>query len=198
VKTAFIVLCSILILLALRGWERREREHPPGVLVPEYPQQTAAAGSGPIRTGDFLLTPRAGFRLRARVLSREDYRWDAGADLSPVDFALGWGVMSDQSVLDRIDVSQGGRWYRTRYERPAPIGDREIIRHSANMHLIPANDWVESKLDDVRTGDLVQLRGLLVDADRADGFRWRTSLTREDTGNGSCELFYVEHVFVER
>jgi hypothetical protein len=197
VKNTFFVLLLILLILAVRGWEGRERAHDPGVLVPESPLQSRAAGRSPIEIGAYRLTPRAGFQLRARVLSREDYRWDAGADLSPVDLALGWGVMSDQAVLDRIDITQGTRWYFTRYERPAPISDREIIRHSANMHMIPANDWVADKLDDVRTGDLVQLHGLLVDADRADGFRWRTSLTRDDTGNGSCELFYVEQIFIE-
>jgi hypothetical protein len=196
-KNTFFILALVLAILAVRGWEQRERVYPPGVLVAEYPLQSAPAQTDPIALGDYVLTPRAGFRLRARVLSREDYRWSDGADLAPVDLALGWGVMSDQAVLDRIDITQGSRWYFTRYEHPAPISDRQIIRHSANMHLIPANDWVADKLDDVRASDLVQLRGMLVDVDRSDGFYWRTSMTREDTGNGSCELFYVEHVHIE-
>ena len=196
-KNTVFVLLLLLAILAARDWERRPIEYPPGVLVPEYPRQSAPGRAAPLVHGDYSLTPRAAFRLRARVLSRENYRFDAGADLSPVDFALGWGVMSDQAVLDRIDISQSGRWYRTRYEHPAPISDRDIIRNSSNMHLVPANDWVADKLGDVRVGDLVQLEGLLIDADRADGFHWRTSLTREDTGDGSCELFYVEHVYIE-
>lgn len=197
-KKTFFILLVVLSALAARGWATRERVHPPGVLVPEYPQQTIAEQAAPFALGDYLLTPRAAFRLRARVLSREDYRWSEGSDLAPIDLALGWGVMSDQAVLERIDVSQGARWYFTRYEHPAPISDRQIIRNSANMHLIPANDWVGDKLGELRASDIVQLRGLLVDADRPDGFYWRTSMTREDTGNGSCELFYVEHVFIER
>lgn len=196
-KNTFFVLLLLLLALAVRGWETRERVHPPGVLVPEYPEQGAPERTAPVVLDDYVLTPRASFRLRARVLSREDYRWSDGSDLAPVDLALGWGVMSDQAVLDRIEVSQGGRWYFTRYEHPAPISDAQIIRHSANMHLVPANGWVADKLDEVRASDIVQLRGLLVDVDREDGFHWRTSMTREDTGNGSCELFYVEHVFVE-
>jgi hypothetical protein len=38
----------------------------------------------------------------------------------------------------------------------------------------------------------VSLRGQLVDAVRADGFTWRTSLRRDDTGAGACELLLVE------
>jgi len=44
----------------------------------------------------------------------------------------------------------------------------------------------------VRQGELVHLDGFLVDASRPDGWRWRSSLRRDDTGDGACELVYVE------
>jgi hypothetical protein len=47
-------------------------------------------------------------------------------------------------------------------------------------------------MDRVRQGELVHIEGFLVDASRPDGWRWRTSLSREDTGNGACELVFVE------
>ena len=117
--------------------------------------------------------------------------------LSPIDLALGWGAMSDQAVLDRITITQGSRWYFTRYDLPAPISDQGIINNSSNMHMVPANPWVLKKLKDVRRGNLVRLKGFLVDIDSDSGFRWRTSLRRDDTGNGSCELFYVEDIYIE-
>jgi hypothetical protein len=40
----------------------------------------------------------------------------------------------------------------------------------------------------------VIVRGYLVEARGADGWRWRSSLTREDTGAGACELIWVESV----
>jgi hypothetical protein len=197
VRKSLLFMLFVLLVLAVRQWENRPITHPPGVLVPELPRQEALAGAGPLRVDAFTLTPRANFRIRARVLSREDYHLGDEADLSPVDLALGWGVMSDQDVLDRIDISQGGRWYFTRYEYPAPISDAQIIRNSGNVHIVPANDWVRDRLDDVRVGDLVQARGYLVDVDRDDGFYWRTSLRRDDTGGGSCEIFYVEQIHIE-
>jgi hypothetical protein len=66
-----------------------------------------------------------------------------------------------------------------------------MFRNSANMHMVPANPWIEDELQPLRRGDVVQLNGYLVDARHPSGFRWRTSLSREDTGNGSCELFLV-------
>jgi hypothetical protein len=105
--------------------------------------------------------------------------------------------MSDQAVLDRISITQGARWYFTRYELPAPLPDRDIINNSSNMHMIPANTWVRKKLKEIRKGNIVQFQGSLVDVDADSGFFWRTSLRRDDTGNGSCEIFYVESLYIE-
>lgn len=196
-KRALYILLALAAVLAWRDWQHREIVYPPGVLVPEAPRQSPVASQKPLRVQGYRLTPRAQLDLRARVLSREDYWLGAEADLSPVDLALGWGEMSDQAVLDRIEVSQSGRWYYTRYERPAPISDGQIIRHSGNMHIVPADAYVERQLKKVRKGDIVRARGLLVDIDHPSGFRWRTSLTREDTGGGSCEIFYLERLQIE-
>ena len=38
------------------------------------------------------------------------------------------------------------------------------------------------------------MRGYLVNVGGPDGFSWNTSLRRDDTGNGACEVFYVESV----
>ena len=46
--------------------------------------------------------------------------------------------------------------------------------------------------ESVRAGQVVTLRGQLVDATRPDGFTWSTSLRRDDSGAGACELFLVE------
>lgn len=189
---------AALVLLALWGawsWRQARPLHPPpGVLAPADPvQQPLDAPLAPIRMGDFTLTPRAQFDLVARVLSTEHYRFDAGAALVPEDFALGWGRMSDSSVLKDIDISQSGRFYYWSV-RQFPIPRREIETHSANMHLIPADIGVRRALGRVRVGEVVALDGYLVDASRADGWYWHTSMTREDTGAGACELFYVTAV----
>jgi hypothetical protein len=186
-----------LAVLAWRDWSRREIVHEPGVLVTEAPRQRTVQGGDPIMLDEYRLTRRAKFDLRARVLSREDYRWESESDLAPIDLALGWGAMSDQAVLDRITITQGSRWYFTRYKLPPPISEQAIVNNSSNMHMVPSNRWVLKKLKEVRRGDVVQLKGFLVDISSDSGFKWRTSLRRDDTGNGSCELFYVEEIHIE-
>ena len=100
-----------LVLWGTWNWaSSRPLRHGPGVLAPEAPIQEPAPQAGAFRHGEYQLTPLATFQLRARVLGREDYSLDAGADLSPMDLALGWGPMSDEQVLEDIDIRQSGRF----------------------------------------------------------------------------------------
>lgn len=137
------------------------------------------------------LQPLAGFSIEARVLGREDYRMGREADISPTDLALGWGRMTDDAVISRLDISQGGRWYRYRWQGEPPIPVAEIVRSSANMHMIPADAAVAAALKRIEPGQRVRIDGWLVEAHGNDGWRWRSSLTREDSGGGACELVYV-------
>ena len=38
------------------------------------------------------------------------------------------------------------------------------------------------------------MTGYLVDARDKKGWRWNSSRTRDDTGDGACELFYVNSI----
>ena len=76
-----------------------------------------------------------------RCSGRADYRWDGLARLVPVDLALGWGRMSDSDVLDKVYISQSGRFYLWQ-ARCVLIPEREIIESSANMHLIAAGRFL--------------------------------------------------------
>lgn len=188
-----------LVVLGFTGlagwwwWDGRPVSQPPGILAPLEPVQTAPASSTPWGFRKHSLTPLACFELRARVLSTERYRFDRAAELSPVDFALGWGPMSDTWVLEAFTIQQRDRWYFWSSAK-MPISAGEVTRHSANMHMIPADSLVEERLLAVKPGQLVELRGKLIRADSPDGWHWVSSLTRTDTGDGSCEVVWVETV----
>jgi hypothetical protein len=183
-----------LAWVAWDRWEARPIVHPPGVLVSDDPVQTDLGPSPPrLSKAGYQILPLQSFSLVARVLSKERYRFDEAADIAPVDLALGWGRMSDQAILDAFDISQSGRFYFWHVDR-FPIPRREIETHSANMHMIPANDEVKRELLSVRAGQVVSLSGYLVEVRGPNGWRWRSSLTREDTGAGACEVVWVETV----
>ena len=194
-KLLILSAVAFAYLLA-RQWEERPIAHAPGVLVPQTPAQTDLQTSTFMMDG-YQLTRRAEFEIQARVLSTRNYYLGHESDLSPLDLALGWGVMSDQAVLDRIKISQSSRWYRARWDFPAPLSEQQFIANSSNMHMIPARKGIKDSLKELRSGDLVTLNGYLVDVDHASGWRWRTSLSRTDTGSGACEIVYVESLMVE-
>jgi hypothetical protein len=142
------------------------------------------------------LTPRARYDITARILSTERYRFDRLAALVPEDLALGWGPMSDTQVLATMDISQSGRFYWWRPHADTPVPLETIITHSANTHVIPADERVATALARLRVGEVVHLTGTLVDGTRDDGAWIHTSLSRSDTGAGACEVMLVETVEV--
>ena len=139
----------------------------------------------------FRLVPVAHFDVKARLLMRTIYHMDRESELAPVDFALGWNRMADSDVLNRLTLSQDGRFYFYHWDVSPPIPPNEIVISSANMHLIPASRDVDQSLRNLPIGGLVHLEGMLVDAFKGS-WTWRTSRTRDDTGAGACELFFVE------
>lgn len=167
--------------------------YPPGELIRVEPRQTELSGvKGSILKEGFAITPLYEFELAARVLGKERYRFDHTAKISPYDLALGWGIMSDQRTLDVLSIRQGNRFYAYSWGPGAGVSGNAIATSSANMHIIPKAEDVEDVLGDVREGDIVQLFGYLVQVITPEGITWRSSTTRNDQGNGACEIVYVE------
>ena len=189
------------VALIVLGWFAYGRmsapiTYPPGVLVSAEPAQTALGpADSDLGRGPFHLQPLARFELDARVLHQKIYRYDKQAALVPVDLAVGWGAMSDQAVLDQLQISQSARffWYEWQHN-PPPIAQSEIIAHATNLHLIPSTPELAKRCRALRAGELIHLRGLLVEATGPEIGTWRSSLSRTDSGNGACELVWVEEL----
>ena len=186
------LLSALIGFGAWQYWQDRPVSTPDGQLAPESPQQTDLKTPQTYTQGQYTLTALARYDITARVLGKERYTFDAGAELVPVDLALGWGAMSDSSVLQSLDISQNNRFYFYRWRDQPPIPAQDIVSHSANTHLIPSSPSIEKKIKSVRPGQIVRIQGSLVEAKAPDGRTWRSSLTRDDSGNGACELVYVE------
>ena len=165
------IVVALVLFVAWRLYSQRDIHPGSGVLAAADPEQHAIDAAA-IRRGDFTLRPRAGFSATVRILRRENYALDWIAPLVPTDFAVGWGAMSDSAVLDGIEISQANRFYFW-HTRTWPVSRRVIERHSANWHVI--------------AGSVVELEGELVDIEGREA-GMATSLTRNDTGPGACEI----------
>ncbi len=192
-----ISLSKIFALLVLAGafawWHTHGAvRHAPGVLVPGAPEQQIVPPRELAMREGYHLTALARYTLVGRVLSTKRYRYDRGSDLVPVDVALGWRSMSDQTVLDALTISQSNRFYFFKWPHQPPRPLQELAESSANVHVIPQNRAVCSLIGRLRAGEIVRMCGYLVEARGEKGAVWRSSLSRSDSGNGACELFYVE------
>lgn len=190
-----LLLASLAGYGAYNSWHSRAITHGVGVIAGQIPIQASASGADTQNIHGYQITALAKFNIEARVLSRENYMFGREAELSPVDLVLGWGPMSDEAVLNKIDITQHNRFYFWHVDS-FPIAREKIETHSANMHMIPADASVERALKAVRVGQVVHIDGDLIEAKAADGWRWKSSLSRNDTGNGACELVLVKSIYV--
>lgn len=185
------LLVGMLVVFGGYSWlSGRPITYGPGMVAPHEPLQ------GPPRRTAFEhegyeISPVASIQIEARVLGAEHYFLDRESDLSPIDLALGWGRMSDESILQHIRISQASRRYSWQ-AGAMPIPRNEVETCSANMHLIPSTELMAERFGDVREGHVVQITGQLVNVRGNDGWLWTTSRSRHDTGDGACELIWVE------
>jgi hypothetical protein len=186
----FIALYSLSLLSCCR-----DSLPPPGVVVPDDPVQVDLSEPRVETMGKYEIRALASFSLEARVLAKERYWLDKESDVAPYDLALGWGPMSDSDVYGKLDIGQWGRWYHYQWgDSGPPIPLQQIINHSANMHIIPSDSSIKSALGKVKRHDVISLEGYLVEVHSKEGWRWKSSMSREDSGAGSCELFVVKKV----
>ena len=185
-----------LVLLALAaatyGWWHEPKAKWRGMPAAHDPVQTDANLPRPFSHGNNTITPLAGYSIKAVVLSRQRYRYDATAELAPIDLALGWGPMSRAAVINALSISQSGRWYEYSWSGEEPLSADQIACHSANTHCLPATPEIRRQLLAIQRHDVVTLEGYLVEITKSgDGPPWRSSLSRTDTRGGACEIMWI-------
>jgi len=197
-------IVALLLVASLFGawnwWSSERHEHvPPGIVAPDDPVQTNLDPPTTFSAKDHTFVRRARYEITARVLRKEIYRIDGGADLAPVDLGVGWGAMSDTQVVDQLEFSQMGRFlfWKPKDWKSFPLTVPQLISHAAQIHAVPADASIEHKLRKLRPGQIIHLSGYLVDVRGPGGFTWNTSLRRDDTGAGACEIMWIERVALE-
>ena len=193
----------ILLLLFLSGCDRPRLT---GVEFEEIdtskdPLQIPRASLEPIikefKNGRFTITPVAAYKLSGMVVGKKSYSDDWDGKISPVDLAVVWGKLVEPEQGRYITFSQSSRWYHYKWKAGSPVDASFVLTHSGNNHIIPDNENIRRATKTIKKKDKVILEGFLVNLKGTYKGRtviWNTSLLRNDTGNGSCELFYVSKV----
>jgi len=205
-KLFFATIVSTLILVLLSGCEK---PHLSGTETEEIdisrdPLQTPNPSGEPIikevKNGHLTLTPIAEYRVSGVVVSKKSYDGGWESQISPYDLTIVWGKLAEPAYDKYIEYWQNNRWYFFRYKEASAFDHSYVVTHSGNHHTIPANYNVRKALESIQKDDKVILEGYLVNVKgtyRGKPVFWSTSLSRNDTGNGSCEVFYVSKVRID-
>jgi len=150
-----------------------------------------------MKGGEYTLSLVARYELAGVVVGKKFYFFGWDSQVAPVDLAIVWGKLADEECDKYMRYSQSNRWYYYRYSKDCPCNDRYIINHSSNNHIIPANPNISKAVKSIKRKQKIILYGYLVNLKglhKGNDIWWNTSLTRADTGDHSCEVFYVEKV----
>jgi len=204
VRSASATLVVVLVGGLAACYEPPSRPDPTPIEVRADPGQRPVRDPQPIRLSrggwEWTLTPRAEYILQGVVVGRERYRFDFNSKLSPCDLAIAWGPLVSHEGFSALDFGQGGRWYFWRAGGRRPIDETFVARFSSNTHIVPARRSLGRIACGVHPGQRVALAGDLVEIEGRKGgrwFHWFSSLSRTDTGDGSCEVLYLRRVKVD-
>jgi hypothetical protein len=190
----------ILLFVGVAIWFLFIRDTPArwkGMPAPKAPVQSSTQLPPAFQHQGFTIKPLARYQISGVVLHRERYRFDAMSSICPIDLGLGWGSMSIASVINDLKITQRGRFllYTSKDKNgELPLEYDQLNRSSSNNHCLPADEKVRSKLLALKRHEVASLEGYLVEVTETNGGLWRSSLTRDDTEGGACEILWVTSV----
>lgn len=158
-------------------------------------QQTAeyniAKGLAPVSKDQSISVLRP-FQGDFRILGAKLYVDDEQAKFSPIDYAVSWGLFAHPKFARQISVHQYDRFLN--WNIPTlPVPAEQAMQMVSNMHIIPGSPEIAKEIKKVQRGDLVQLKGELVEIKDKD-MVWTSSLSPNDIGDGACEVFRVRSI----
>jgi len=194
------MLKHLLFIVLIGGgiyyyWTTKPVTHGPGVVAPDTPTQQTTYNADKLNFKDVELTPKAKINLEARVLSIKNYYFDTYSELTPTDVVFGWGPMSNEKNLESLMVRQSDRSFYWDMARP-PLEKQQMWKHAANMHLIGSTQTIRDKINSLRQGHIVRIKGYLVNAKSSEGWTLKTSLNRDDIGDNASELVWIKSLTI--
>ncbi|MFC2091568.1 hypothetical protein ACFLTD_02215 [Elusimicrobiota bacterium] len=106
------------------------------------------------------------------------------------DVAVIWGGNIESGVYPKIKFFNRDFTWNARAKRD--VWKKFKYNYISNNHIVAVDESVEKTIMASRRGDQVHVKGYLVDYSHSNGKFWRrTSTSRQDRGNRSCEVVYV-------
>lgn len=183
----------------LKGGYPRDEELHEGLFQEPHQEETSERPFTFVFRGHgYAVQPRATFELTGIVVSHNNTTGigDAYHTSDSVDFrdlCVVWGDNADSDLLGKVTFWSEPWTCFIKMEERATYQEFNLSQ-LANMHLLTDNDEVRRRVLSAHRGDQIRIRGLLVDYTdaRYPGYLRETSLTRDDRGNGACEVVFID------
>jgi hypothetical protein len=143
---------------------------------------------------NYMIVPLANYEISGKIVAKNTLFDGAEKKLGPIDLGLIWGKLAEGDYHKYMHFHSSQRWLDWRYNKNAPYSTEYMQLHISHNHIIPASKNIFNALDRTLKDKNVKLKGYLVGVSVNGRGIWSSSLSREDTGNHSCEVFYVYSV----
>ena len=200
------------LLLAAAAWWFKDSLPPPNTLQEELfdePKQIPVrkpAIDASVSGVDYRIQPRYSYDLRALVVSlhHSDTWWDYAHrewndHINLMDLCVVWGESARTGAYRRISFSNNQwqcHWSTSSQEDWDAFRENEV----ANNHMVTIDPRVAKALKNIRIGDQIRVKGYLVNyttfRNGAPAGTRVSSELRTDSGDGACEVLYVESLDV--
>ncbi len=199
----FCLIMSVLVLM-ISWWAKNQ--------LPDAQEITTELLNEPVQTNSraqpfdfdyrdktYLVEPVADYELWGLVVTHNDIMGmtdimhdDDSVDIK--DICVVWGENVQNNDYRDVSYSSGDFVCYYQYDRPLDFQHEQL----SNNHLLSDNWQVRELIRNVKIGDQVHLKGMLVNYAAAATPDWKrnSSITRKDKGNGACEVIFVDEFTV--
>ena len=196
------MLCLVGLLCVLSAWWWQDSLPAHGKLQTSSlsePVQEASASdkwTSQIRGVDYHVEAVADYQISGLIVSKLNTdSWFAKHEdwnefFNVMDVCMVWGSNARAGAYEKMSFKSGQWtcWFQT---NDANAAKPEYFQAISNTHIVTDDAALAKRLRQLRIGDEVTLHGRLVNYSH-DGLPARkSSLVRNDTGNGACEILYV-------
>lgn len=150
----------------------------------------------------YFVTPKFNYKLKGLVVSKSNSqswrnishaKW--GDYFNIGDLCIVWGENVKIRDFNDFDFWNGDWTCYVRTNSSVAWANFKMNQLS-NNHILPATPDVEKQFKSIRIGDQIEFSGELVSYSIDNGPERETSISREDTGNGACEVIHVRSISV--
>jgi hypothetical protein len=145
----------------------------------------------------YAIEPQYSYELYGMVVSYRQHDGEstmhrnANDHLNVADVCVVWSDTAFSPHLRKIDFWNGIFTCNVQTSDDVAWANFKMNQLS-NNHLLSADSATRDRIDGIRIGDQIRIKGRLASYGAVGGPVRGTSTTREDSGNGACETIFVE------